>query len=438
MGVTLLFHVVAGGLGLVSGYVALYSSKGAPLHRRSGLVFSAVMLAMTVSGAFIALAESAAPAINVPAALVTAYLVVTGLTAVRPAPAALAPWLARGAMLVALVVGLVALGFGVEAVVLGRGRDGMPAFPFFLFGVVGLLGATGDLRLLRSGDLRGAARLTRHLWRMTFALLVAAMSFFLGQADELPAAIRRPPLLALPVLAVLATLLYWLWRVRVRRSLRGLRLAAAAAAAAPAIPQPTVHKESIMRTPAIAVLICLLTPAAVAFGHDHDTPATAAEAVPASPLVAHGHGMYSASQQILLGAAAAMPEEGYAFRPVDSVRTFGQIVGHVADSQYAMCSTVLGETNPAPAVEKTKSTKADLVAALREAFTYCQRAYAGLTDAAAVETVQMMGGATPKLGVLNVNNIHTIEHYGNMVTYLRMNGIVPPTSDPEVMRRLRE
>lgn len=432
MGVTLLFHVVAGGLGLVSGYVALYASKGAPLHRRSGLVFTAVMLAMTVSGAFLALAESAAPAINVPAALVTAYLVVTGLTAVRPAPAALAPWLARGALLVALAVGLVALGFGVEAIVLGRGRDGMPAFPFFLFGIVGLLGATGDLRLLRSGELRGAARLTRHLWRMTFALLIAAMSFFLGQADEFPAAIRRPPLLALPVLAVLATLLYWLWRVRVRRSLRGLRLLTVS----PAVPPPTVHKESIMRTPAVAVLVCLLAPAAFAFGHGE--PAPAAEAVPASPLVAHGQGLYTGSQEILLRAAEAMPEESYGFRPVDTVRTFGQIVGHVADSQYFMCSTVLGETNPAPAVEKTKTTKSELVAALREAFAYCQRAYAGLTDATAVETVTMMGGDSPKLGVLNVNNVHAIEHYGNMVTYLRMNGIVPPTSDPEVMRRLRQ
>lgn len=191
-----------------------------------------------------------------------------------------------------------------------------------------------------------------------------------------------------------------------------------------------------MRPHAVAVLICLLTPAAVAFGHGE--PATAAEAVPASPLVAHGQGMYSGSQQILLRAAEAMPEESYGFRPTEEVRTFGQIVGHVADSQYAMCSTVLGETNPAPAVEKTKTTKSDLVTALREAFDYCQRAYAGLTDATAAETVKMMGSDSPKLGVLNVNNIHTIEHYGNMVTYLRMNGIVPPTSDPELMRRLRE
>ena len=425
----LLLHVVAASLGLLSGYLALYSSKGAPLHRRSGLVFAATMLTMTVSGAIVAVTHSAAPAINVPAALVTFYLVLTGLTTVRPPAAPLARWLDRGGVALALVVGLVALGFGVEAIVLGHGRDGMPAFPFFLFGVTGVLAAAGDVRMLRRGGLAGAARLVRHLWRMTFALLIAAMSFFLGQADEIPEALRQPPLLAAPVVAVLVTLLYWLWRVRIRRSLRGLRLLAAAPKH-PSIVPPMINptdKERTMRTPAVAVLICLLAPAA-AFGHD----------APASPLVAHGKGLYSGSQEIVLRAAEAMPEEGYGFRPTEAVRTFGQIVGHVADSQYGMCSIVLGETNPAPAVEKTKTTKSDLVAALGEAFAYCQRAYAGLTDATAAETVQMMGGDSPKLGVLTVNNLHTIEHYGNMVTYLRMNGIVPPTSDPELMRRLRE
>lgn len=79
----------------------------------------------------------------------------------------------------------------------------MPAFPFFLFGIVGLLAAFLDLRMLRAGGLCGVARLTRHLWRMTFALLIAALSFFLGQAKVFPQAVRIPGFLALPVLAVL-------------------------------------------------------------------------------------------------------------------------------------------------------------------------------------------------------------------------------------------
>lgn len=221
MHATLVVHVVAGGLALAAGYAALYSAKGGPLHRRAGTAFVAAMLVMCTFGLVLAVANDAAPELNVPAALLTAYLVVTSLTTVRPLPVGGRAVLVGG-MLLAFGVGAVSLVFGLEAVANGGTRKGLPAFAFFLFGVPGVLGGALDLRLLRSGGLRGAARLTRHLWRMTFALLVAAMSFFFGQADVLPRALRTPALLAPPVVAVLATLLYWLWRVRVRRSLRGL------------------------------------------------------------------------------------------------------------------------------------------------------------------------------------------------------------------------
>lgn len=126
-------------------------------------------------------------------------------------------------MLVALAVGLTSLVFGFEALASpdGKGRDGMPPFPFFMFGVVGTMAAVLDMRMIRSKGLKGASRLARHLWRMSFALFIAALSFFLGQADEFPEAIRIFPLLALPVLAVQITMVYWLWRVLARRSLRG-------------------------------------------------------------------------------------------------------------------------------------------------------------------------------------------------------------------------
>jgi hypothetical protein len=91
---------------------------------------------------------------------------------------------------------------------------------------------------------------------------------------------------------------------------------------------------------------------------------------------------------------------------------------------------VLGEKNPAPKVEQTKTSKADLVAALKDAFAYCDKAYDGMTDASGAEMVKVMGSDTPKLGALNINNTHTVEHYGNLVTYLRMKNIVPPTSEP--------
>ena len=221
MRTTLFVHILAGGLGLVSGFIALYAAKGAPLHRKAGMVFVYVMLTMTFTGTVIAAVRGAAPALNVPAALITAYLVVTGLTTVRP-PAAGSRWLDLGAMGVALGVGLVSLTFGFEALTRGGTRDGMPAFPFFLFGGVGLLGSVSDFRMIRSGGVRGVARLARHLWRMCFALFIAAMSFFIGQADEIPRALRIPAVLALPVLAVLVTMLYWVWRVRIRRTFRGI------------------------------------------------------------------------------------------------------------------------------------------------------------------------------------------------------------------------
>ena len=153
--------------------------------------------------------------------MLTAYLLVTALTTVRP-PFAGSQWVDAGAMLVALAVGLTSLAFGFEALASGGERNGIPAFPFFMFGVVGVVASVGDVRVIRSGALAGAPRIARHLWRMSFALFIAALSFFLGQAKVIPKPIRIPGLLALPVLAVLVTMLYWLWRVRIRRSLRGI------------------------------------------------------------------------------------------------------------------------------------------------------------------------------------------------------------------------
>jgi uncharacterized membrane protein len=216
MKTTLVAHIIAGGLGLITGYVALYAAKGGTLHRKSGMLFVYAMLTMSACGLVIAAGRGVAPAINIPAALLTSYLVITSLTTVRPLASG-GRGLDVGAMLVALAVGITDLMFAFEAFANGGSRKGMPAFPFVMFGVVGLLCVIGDLRMLRSGALRGAARLARHLWRMSFALFIAALSFFIGQAKVIPAAIRIPPLLALPVLAVLVTMFYWLWRVR-RRS----------------------------------------------------------------------------------------------------------------------------------------------------------------------------------------------------------------------------
>lgn len=221
MSMTLVVHILAGGMGLISGYIALYSAKGATLHRKSGILFVYAMLAMALLGMVIAAGRNVAPAINIPAGLLTSYLVITALMTVRP-PVAGSRWLNPALMLVVLGVTLADGTFAFQAFANGGKRNGMPAFPFVMFGVVGLLASIGDLRMMRSGPLQGAKRLARHLWRMCFALFIAALSFFIGQAKVIPEPFRNRGLLALPVLAVLVTMLYWLWRVRRKRAVRSM------------------------------------------------------------------------------------------------------------------------------------------------------------------------------------------------------------------------
>jgi len=217
---TLVVHIIAGSLGLLFGYVALYAAKGGRLHRKTGVWFVYVMLTMSVTGLTIAVVRNVAPAINVPMSLLTAYLVVTALTTVRP-PFAGSRALAIGGMLMALAVAVVDLKFGFTAAT-ASGKSRAMAVPFFIFGTIALLGSVGDFRVLRSGPLRGGRRLARHLWRMCVALAIAALAFFIGQSQVIPKPIRIMPLLALPLLIVLVTMLYWLWRIRIRRSFQGV------------------------------------------------------------------------------------------------------------------------------------------------------------------------------------------------------------------------
>jgi len=165
------------------------------------------------------------------------------------------------------------------------------------------------------------------------------------------------------------------------------------------------------------LLICLLVTAAVAVAQDN-------------PFSAFNKRAYGQMKIWLLGSAEKMPEENYSFKPTDAVRSFGQVVGHVADAQYLFCSVALGEKNPAPKIEQTKTSKADLIAALKDAFAYCDKAYDGMTDASATQMVKLFGGDMPKPIVLTVNDMHASEHYGNLVVYLRLKNIVPPSSEP--------
>lgn len=138
--------------------------------------------------------------------------------------------------------------------------------------------------------------------------------------------------------------------------------------------------------------------------------------------------IYAMVKNNVLKSAEEMPEADYSYKPVASVRTFGQLVGHLADGQYEFCSALSPSKDKAPDIEKSKTSKADLIASLKESFSYCDKMYDAMTDAQAADKVDFFGRPMAKLSVLTFNIAHTDEHYGNLVTYLRMKGMVPPSS----------
>jgi uncharacterized membrane protein len=211
-------HIATATIALLAGFLALYVAKGATLHRRAGVVFVGAILVMAACGIVIAAARGKAPAVNIPVALLTMYLVITGFTAVHPVDLG-KRWLPRLLLLLAAGIGVTDLVFGFQAVANGGRRQGIPAVAFFIFGVVALLASALDLRMIRAGGLHGAPRLARHLWRMSAALLVATLSF-VSRPRLFPALLRSTPVLLLPVVAVLVTMIYWLWRVRAKRARR--------------------------------------------------------------------------------------------------------------------------------------------------------------------------------------------------------------------------
>ncbi len=154
-----------------------------------------------------------------------------------------------------------------------------------------------------------------------------------------------------------------------------------------------------------------------------------AQAPAATPSVADAiRQSYNVVKSNLLKAADKMPDDGYDFKPTPEERSFGGWVAHVADAQTAGCSRALGTPKTPSAASKT--TKADLVAALKDSFDTCDAAYAALTDANASEPIQSYRGPTPRLAALAGNVAHDNECYGSMAVYLRLKGIVPPSSEP--------
>ena len=150
----------------------------------------------------------------------------------------------------------------------------------------------------------------------------------------------------------------------------------------------------------------------------------------ANPLTANAKIQFGALTGFVVRSAEKVPDDVYAFRATPEVRSMGELFGHIADALFGMCSTAAGSKPPRAGIEKGVTTKPALIAALKEGVSYCNTVFDGMTDQKGVETVPFYFGPTPRLSVLYFTVTHTYEHYGNLVTYMRLKNIVPPSSEP--------
>lgn len=220
--ILLFLHVSIAAIGLASGAVALFSTKGDPLHRLAGKVFLVSMLVMTAIALIIAIGRN--DRISIVPAMLTFYLVATGWRTVTRRRAG-SGRLDLALLLFALVTGTTGflLGWGPAHASTGLDDKGFPAAAYFIFGSIALFAACLDVRTLLAAGLRGGHRLARHLWRMSLAMLIATTSFFQGQAQVFPERLQGSFLLKVPALAVIAMMLYWLLRLAAGGALRSWR-----------------------------------------------------------------------------------------------------------------------------------------------------------------------------------------------------------------------
>ena len=157
--------------------------------------------------------------------------------------------------------------------------------------------------------------------------------------------------------------------------------------------------------------------------------ASPAAAQGANPLSASAKAQFTGISAFVTRSADKIPENLYSFRATPEVRTIAQLFGHIADAYFGMCSAAGGGKPPQQSFEKSATTKAALVKALADGVSFCQSAMAAMTDQKGAESVDFVFGPTPRLGILFFVTTHTYEHYGNLVTYMRLNKIVPPSSE---------
>ncbi len=158
--------------------------------------------------------------------------------------------------------------------------------------------------------------------------------------------------------------------------------------------------------------------------------AASAQNTPANPLVTASKGVYAVAKTDILGSLDKIPDRLWTYQPTTEVRTVAQLFAHVADGQYEFCGVAAEGNAVSKNIEKTMFSKADISGALKAAFAYCDAAYDKMTDAKAAELVSFGSMRLTRLAAMDFNTAHTMEHYGNLVTYMRLNSIVPPSSEP--------
>jgi uncharacterized damage-inducible protein DinB len=136
----------------------------------------------------------------------------------------------------------------------------------------------------------------------------------------------------------------------------------------------------------------------------------------------------SSAKNTILRSVDKVPDNLWNFKPTSAVRTFGQLCAHIADGQYEFCGKASEGKAIDKGIEKTAETKARVLSALKDAFAYCDAAHAQMTDASAVELVSFFNRRATRIGAMDYHITHTMEHHGNLVTYMRLKGIVPPQS----------
>ena len=156
---------------------------------------------------------------------------------------------------------------------------------------------------------------------------------------------------------------------------------------------------------------------------------TPALAFAQNPMMAAIKAQHEQVKGYLLKTAETVPENLYSFRATPEVRTIAQLIGHVADGSAGICASAGGDKPPSLNAEKSMTTKAQLTKALAEALAFCDKVIAGMDDKRAMEATKFfVGGTSPRGMILAFNTSHNFEHYGNLVTYMRLNKIVPPSS----------